>query len=280
MICKPIYFLRKNCNIIFDIYISPFINSLLREFKETILTNKLNINSKNLSNIIPKIIHLTWKTKDVSHLYDITYASITRNHSEWEIIVWTDEEMDIYVKENGTNYYSFYENLKFPIQKCDFFRVFIVYDMGGIYLDLDVIITKSFNSLIQRTKIFFPCEKIMSSQQLIEHGDRDEIRIGNYAFGSIPKHPFLLSFLHKIMNLASNESEFEDKNKYVLNSTGPGLLTTFYHEYIKYNPFEDILILYPSVFTKSDCICGSYKFVAACRIGHFGFHHHIGSWRV
>jgi len=236
--------------------------------------------STNSENLIPKKIHLVWNTKDIPPMYSENIASILKYHQNWEIIIWTHEEMDEYVNNCNKKYYEFYKELKFQIQKCDFFKLLIVFEMGGVYLDLDVTLVKSFDALIYKTNTFFPCEKVLSQQQLSEYGDRDSVRIGYYAFGSIPNHPFFQYFLDKMLDVKSIESNFEDKNNYIINSTGPGLLTISYHDFIKKFPYSDISILYPTIFTKSACGCGSFKYVTSCCIGSFGFHQHYGAWRI
>ncbi len=115
--------------------------------------------------------------------------------------------MESFMKENGGEFARYYFNLEFIIQKCDFFRFFVVYKLGGIYLDIDVFLIKSFEYLLPQIKIFFPCEKLLMDDQLLTLGDRDALRIANYEFGSVAEHPFILTFLDKMSNL--NMAQFD-----------------------------------------------------------------------
>ncbi|MEY3423257.1 MAG: hypothetical protein RIR48_3587 [Bacteroidota bacterium] len=263
---------------IIDIYFVPLWEGLLREFKPMIIEKFKNKADVVITQSIPKLIHLTWKSKDIPAKYYKNYLSIVKTHPDWEIIIWTDEEMDSYIKEHGKEYYAFYKSFPYMIQKCDFFRVFIVYCMGGVYLDLDVTMEKSLNALLSKTQIFFPCEKILSDRLLHEYGDRDAVRIGNYAFGSTLKHPFMLYFINKIVETSKVYKTEENFGRNIINTTGPGLLTVCYHDYIKEKPETKITILYPSVFTLPSCGCGTYKFVTSCRVGLYGIHHHYATW--
>src|SRR5262249_37714601 len=69
-------------------------------------------------------------------------------------------------------------------------------------------------------------------------------------------------------------------------STGPGLLTRAYHDYLKKRPNLEVNLLYPDLTSSglqgvggSRCSCGSYAGVTSCRVGKFGAHLHAGSWR-
>jgi hypothetical protein len=119
----------------------------------------------------------------------------------------------------------------------------------------------------------------MSDQQLKDVGDRDAVRIGNYAFGSLAKHPFLLFFIQTMIQVITQIKNKENFEQFILNTTGPGLLTLCYQVYMKEDPESEVIIIYPSIFARSACSCGTYKLVASCRIGVFGIHHHYSTWR-
>ena len=244
-----------------------------------------NIEQNNINNIlnyqerddstIPKIIHLMWKNKTIPDKYYHLVETIKNNHSNWNIIIWTDDEMFQYMEEYGSEYLEMYINFPYTIQRCDFFRLFIVYKMGGIYLDIDIEMIKSFNELPTYIDIFFPCEKKLSKKQLIEHNNRDSIRIANYAFGSQPNHPFLNYLLS---NITINKIEKTERN-YVLETTGPGYLTTQYHDYTKTNPNNNITLLYPDLFDSyNPCGCGGNVGIGSCSVGNYGKHYHLNSW--
>ena len=58
--------------------------------------------------MIPKILHLTWKTTEIPAKYQKFYASMKSFHPGWEIRVWTDDMMEKFDKRrelivNGLN---------------------------------------------------------------------------------------------------------------------------------------------------------------------------------
>ncbi|MGG0237735.1 glycosyltransferase family 32 protein [Bacillus rhizoplanae] len=94
---------------------------------------------------IPRIIHYCWfggkeKPDTVKRCID----SWKKNLSEYEMIEWNEDNFDIncnpYVKEA-------YKSRKFAFVS-DYVRVHVLYYFGGIYLDTDVEVFKSFNDLL------------------------------------------------------------------------------------------------------------------------------------
>ena len=97
------------------------------------------------TNSIPKIIHYCWfgkkeKPKIVKKCINSWRSILT----EYEIIEWNEENFDIdsnsFVKEA-------YKKEKYAFVS-DYVRVYVLYNFGGIYLDTDVEVIKSFDNLL------------------------------------------------------------------------------------------------------------------------------------
>jgi mannosyltransferase OCH1-like enzyme len=233
---------------------------------------------------IPKIIHLTWKTETLPQMLDSLVARMRAFHPEWDIRLWTDDEMTRFIKQRGApaqiEKYLSYTKI---IQRCDYFRVFVLSVMGGVYLDLDIELDRSFDELPAYVTAFFPCEKVMSQEALIQHKNRDAVRVGNYAMGAVPGHPFFTYLLERMQGATCESLDLHDC---ILETTGPGLLSKVYHDYLETNPNTEISLLYPDLTPSngqwargSRCRCGGYAGVTPCRVGRFGSHFHVGSWR-
>lgn len=99
----------------------------------------------NKSNRIPKIIHYCWFGKNERP--EIVKKCIGSWHnylSDYQFIEWNENNFDVnrnaYVKQA-------YEAGKFAFVS-DYARVFALYHFGGIYLDTDVEVFKSFDDLL------------------------------------------------------------------------------------------------------------------------------------
>jgi mannosyltransferase OCH1-like enzyme len=96
-------------------------------------------------NKIPKIIHFCWfGGKEKPPIVKKCISSWKQRLTDYEIIEWNEQNFDIkshpYVEEA-------YESKKFAFVS-DYVRVHALYHFGGIYLDTDVEVYKSFNDLL------------------------------------------------------------------------------------------------------------------------------------
>ena len=94
---------------------------------------------------IPRVIHYCWfGEKEKPDIVKRCIDSWERNLSEYEIKEWNENNFDIncnsYVREA-------YESKKFAFVS-DYVRVHALYNFGGIYLDTDVEVFKSFDDLL------------------------------------------------------------------------------------------------------------------------------------
>lgn len=106
--------------------------------------------------MIPKIIHLCWLSGDeFPPLIKDCIDSMYKNLPDYEIKIWTKENFDIYsviwVKQA-------FESKKYAFA-ADYIRFWALYNYGGIYLDSDVEVLKSFDD-------FLNCESFIGFEYL------------------------------------------------------------------------------------------------------------------
>lgn len=123
--------------------------------------------------MIPKIIHYIWFGDSEKPI------SVRQNIKNWEekapnfkIIEWNENNFPVsdypFVKEAiSEKKYAF---------ASDFARLWVVYNYGGIYLDTDVEILKSFEELLSE-KCFFSCEEVDSIASGLGFGSEKENKI-------------------------------------------------------------------------------------------------------
>jgi len=100
--------------------------------------------------MIPKIIHQTWKDKN---LPPIIYKLVSENISflkskGYEYMFWTDEMILKLITEEYPDFYNIYKLARTGVQKGDIARIILVYHYGGIYIDLDVLVLKDFEEIL------------------------------------------------------------------------------------------------------------------------------------
>lgn len=98
---------------------------------------------------IPRIIHQTYKTVDLPERWRGTPAAWKRLHPDWEYMFWTDEKNRELIRRVDPEFLPHYDNYKYPIQRADAVRYYILKHYGGIYVDLDIICNNSFEPIFR-----------------------------------------------------------------------------------------------------------------------------------
>jgi mannosyltransferase OCH1-like enzyme len=92
-------------------------------------------------NLIPKIIHISWKDGNVlqsqSALIQLGIKSLERLNPDWKINFYTDNDIDQYLqKVLDVNDYHLVKSVHI-VEKTDLWRHFKIYREGGMYIDID-----------------------------------------------------------------------------------------------------------------------------------------------
>ena len=100
--------------------------------------------------MIPKIIHQTWKDKNLPPIiYKLVSENISILKSQgYEYMFWTDEMILKLIAEEYPNFYNIYKLARTGVQKGDIARILLVYHYGGIYIDLDVLVLRNFDEIL------------------------------------------------------------------------------------------------------------------------------------
>lgn len=95
--------------------------------------------------MIPKIIHLCWLSGDpYPAKIEKCIQSWNKNLPDYEIMIWDTKRFDI---EKNIWVKQAFEKKKYAFA-ADYIRFYALYHYGGIYLDSDVEVLKSFNDLL------------------------------------------------------------------------------------------------------------------------------------
>jgi hypothetical protein len=106
---------------------------------------------------IPKIIHVSWKTKEIINSNNCIIRHGLKNlislNPDWKLIIYEDDEIEQYLKSvlNLVDY-KLYENCHI-IEKLDIWRLFKIYNEGGLYIDLDRLYNIPLNDIIDEDTI-------------------------------------------------------------------------------------------------------------------------------
>ena len=202
----------------------------------------------------------TWKTKDIPDKYKSLVNKIKTLNPTYNYIFFDDNDIEKFVREKYPNYYDFFNNFKYTIQKIDFFRYLAVYYYGGFYFDLDILLFRDLDT-INKNKCIFPIEFLLNSDNILLKQNMKKL-IGNYAFYAPKKHPFLKKIIDNIVNNRI-DIKLNNKEKYVYYTTGPVMVT---QSYIDFENKEEIELIQPIPFKPS-------------HFGQYGKHLNNGNWK-
>ncbi len=225
---------------------------------------------------IPKRIIQTGRYRMQPLKTRVMTSTVQRLHPDFEYDFYDDQRVELFIDEYFPQYRSLFHDYPFPIQRYDLFRYLVVFQFGGFYFDLDVLLAESVHALLEQ-KCIFPFEGLTLSDYLA-NDLRMKWEIGNYGFGSAPGHPFLKAVIDNCVKAASNRQwagammrgtpAFARDQYWILNTTGPGLLSRTLAE--RPDLTDDVTVLIPeSIYDTSTWNC----------FGNFGVHLMLGSWR-
>jgi mannosyltransferase OCH1-like enzyme len=103
--------------------------------------------------MIPKIVHLSWKTKcvvdDQSDIVLNGLRKLIDLNPDWDVQISTDDEVNDYLKINlPPEYYMLVKNIGI-VPQTDIWRLIKLFKIGGVYVDIDRLCNKSLNDLLE-----------------------------------------------------------------------------------------------------------------------------------
>jgi hypothetical protein len=154
--------------------------------------------------MIPKIIHQTWSDNPLPQILKYIRDENIKllKDKGYEFILWTDEMIIKLINEHYPNFYKIYNLALTGVQRGDIARIMILYHYGGIYIDLDILILKDLDTLIDFSKDKFNISFEPSEQtKLIYNTDR---YLCNAFFAANKNNRFLHKLLYSIPESIDN----------------------------------------------------------------------------
>ena len=212
----------------------------------------------SLIEMIPHIIHQTWKNNRIPAVWKEAVERCKNIHKTFKYMLWTDDTMKKFVKEEYPEFYKTYNAYPNPIQRCDAFRYLVLYKYGGIYIDMDLKCNKILTPLLKYDLV------------LVKSSNYDTIT--NSFIISTPKNLFIKYCIDNLEKYKDSYSIF-GKHVHIMNSTGPFFINNMAKEY-GLKKKDNYYILSKKEFS-GDC---NFCTINQCKGGTY-FQHVIGnSW--
>lgn len=196
--------------------------------------------------MIPKIIHYCWLSGDtIPEDLQNCMKSWKDKLPDYKFILWDLNRFDL----NSSRWVKEAFSAKKYAFAADYIRLYALYNYGGIYMDMDVEVLKSFDDILDR-------------KYLLAYEDKNRIEAG--IMGSEPHS----EWTQKSLEYYKNRS-FYKKNGTIDNRPLPMIL----NEIIS-NNFPDMKIMGTDVFTTKSLETGIINVTE----NSYTIHHFAGSW--
>lgn len=212
--------------------------------------------------MIPKIIHYCWLSGDsIPHKLQKCMDSWKKYLPDYKFMLWDlnrfNIDQSIWVKQA-------FEAKKYAFA-ADYIRLYAIYNYGGIYMDMDVEVVKSFDDLL-----CYPCLLGMESKEGIEAGIFGATIYNSYINNCLKHYTnreFILGEnLFDLRPLPTIMLEVAKKNYNIINRRGNELLG-FYNQ-------NDLYVFQFEYLTAKDFKTGEIK----ATNNTYSIHHFAGSW--
>jgi len=182
---------------------------------------------KMLHGWLPKIIHQTYRDHQLPSWYEQNIARIKELCPGWEYRFYDNQDIQNYISRNFPDYLGYYNRIDkaYGAARADFFRYLVLFNEGGVYLDIKSSITKPLDEVLPREAVYLlshwqngPGEKYEDCglfpalrKEPEPWPDRGEFQ--QWFIVAPPRHPFLQRTIERVC-------ENIDKYRYFTGATG------------------------------------------------------------
>eukprot|EP00816_Leptocylindrus_hargravesii_P003333 CAMPEP_0196804642 /NCGR_PEP_ID=MMETSP1362-20130617/4299_1 /TAXON_ID=163516 /ORGANISM="Leptocylindrus danicus, Strain CCMP1856" /LENGTH=1033 /DNA_ID=CAMNT_0042177083 /DNA_START=13 /DNA_END=3111 /DNA_ORIENTATION=- len=189
-----------------DIICAPPAPKKEIQMKVIINVEKKNKDESKTTRLIPRIIHQTW----FENLTEDQYPNLVRLQnswiaSGWEYRFYDDADARKFIADNYPDrFVRAYDSLIPGAYKADFFRYLVLLKSGGVYADVDILLSTHLDTLIPPDLSFFV--------PLDEPGYESDERfcLWNGLMGASPGHPFMVRAVERSLNMILNRADAFD----------------------------------------------------------------------
>lgn len=179
----------------------------------------LNNGSSQQDELIPRIIHQTYKTDAIPKHWIEGQRACRSLHADYQYVLWTDQMALEFIEQHYPWFLKTFKNYRFPIQRADAIRYFVLYHYGGVYIDLD-------------DKCERPLDNLLKYPAFVRK--TSPLGISNDVMGSMPAHPFFWKAIH---NLDHYNKHWYVPYLTIMSSTGPLFISIVWKHYRRWKFF-------------------------------------------
>lgn len=205
-----------------------------RNYKSLIIRTK---HAQEASYKIPPVIHFIWLGSELPKKFIPFIESWRQHHQKWLIKIWTEKEAQQLTLKNR----ALFDSNTNHGYRSDILRYEILWQEGGLYVDIDFFCTHSVD-ILHRSFSFYGC--LFPHQTIIANG----------IIGAAPHHPIMLQCIEQIRALTTQEGDSHHTE--IQQVSGPHNVTRSVWNFVQHNPrHKEILILPAGYFFAVPVTC-------------------------
>jgi hypothetical protein len=137
----------------------------------------------------PKLIHQTWKNRVIPSVFTPHIDTWLTLHPKWEYRFYTDSDILRFIEDRFPEYLQMFKNYPQPIMRADAIRYFLLYEYGGVYVDLDFEALRPLDASLLGPHACLIGQEPLAHAHVLNRVDR---LICNALMASCARHPFWL----------------------------------------------------------------------------------------
>lgn len=175
--------------------------------KENFSQNKANVKSNYYKKIkIPKIIWQTHKTKNLPKSSSEAIERLKQNNPDFEYRFFDNDDCYNYIKKNfDKKVLTAYEKIYPGAGKADIWRLAVILREGGLYIDVDKILTKNAKPFSQLIK---PDDELIHGRGWYIWGN--DAPSTNATICAVPNHPVIKMAFNSVIDSILNNKPLEN----------------------------------------------------------------------
>ena len=186
--------------------------------------------------MIPKIVHQIYWDFDKPEVTEppaqwARFSSgLQASLPDWHYVRWDKQMCVALLKQKYPWFLERFNAYPYPVMQADGIRPFILYTYGGVYIDMDFTCVRRFDDLLGNGISLLPRFDVRKLPSAHLRGAFTK-SFTNSFIGSPAGHPFWHLVFEGLLNASWDWLYYISKHFYIMQSTGPGLLTRCARQY-------------------------------------------------
>ena len=209
-----------------------------------------NLPPLKMGDKIPKIIHQTFKSRNLPNELQLSVNQLRAENPDWEYRFYDDDDIVRFISDvYGQQVLEYYNriNPNYGAAKADLFRYLLIYKEGGVYLDIKSSFIKPIDEILKQDDQYLLCgwdnRKGEEHEGYGLHKELSAIEGGEYEQWHIiaaPGSPFLRSVIDAVLtNIDRYKPWLHGTGRMgVLRLTGPIAYTLAIHPLLSKYPYR------------------------------------------